>query len=79
MESVIQYLDQFSDSELILSFGNNQCGKSTMLNSLLLGPHALNDKLNENGQTVIEVREEFNHERHFSINHSLKKSDTIMP
>ena len=36
-------LENIDDKELVIVLGNTGCGKSTMLNSLLLGPDSIHE------------------------------------
>lgn len=43
LQKVFDYLDQFSNGDLIIGIGNTGCGKSTMFNSLMFGSQCLQE------------------------------------
>lgn len=45
LEEVIESLKILKDADVVLVLGNTGCGKSTMLSSLIYGPHSLEEKI----------------------------------
>lgn len=43
LKAALNDLDKVDDQDLVIVLGNTGCGKSTMLNSLLLGPDSLHE------------------------------------
>lgn len=78
-------------ADLLVSVGNSGCGASTMMNALMYGPEALEEKQLEfmvkgpKGQmtkrmcTVIDQREEFMNNKVFNVGHSENESTTVIP
>ena len=43
LKAAFMNLDLINDKDLVILLGNTGCGKSTMLNSILLGPDTLHE------------------------------------
>ena len=77
--------------DLLVSVGNSGCGASTMMNALMYGLDALEEKQLEfmvkgpKGQmakrlcSVIDQREEFMSKKVFKVGHSEHESTTVIP
>ena len=71
MQKLMQRLDVMDNKDIVIALGYTGCGKSSMLNSLLLGPESL-----EKQKNIIELK---TGQSGFEIGHSQKNSMTFLP
>lgn len=81
LDLIFETFNMVDGSDLVLSIGNNGCGKSTMINSLMYGAQSLEEKqlefqvkglkgrMKKVKRTVIEQKDEFKSKNAFSIEH----------
>lgn len=80
-------LDNINEADLVIVLGNTGCGKSTMLNSLLLGPDFLEERdvkvqVNVNGKTKFKKQKRIEQKCEImtmTIGHNATKSQTFFP
>jgi len=91
LDLIFETFRVIDNSDLLVSVGNSGCGASTMMNALMYGPDALEEKQLEfmvkgpKGQmtkrlcSVIDQREEFMSKKVFKVGHSEHESTTVIP